>query len=90
MKTIFALLALAFSTVASSSCYLIYTPSNEVVWRGNTAPVSMDKLALDAQVQKMVPKGHLVIVDTVGAPCTSLDLTTETTKNEKVGKTKFE
>ncbi len=88
MKTIFALVALAFSTAASSSCFLIYSPSNELVWRGNTAPVSMEKLSIDDEVQKMEPKGHLIIVETVGAPCSNLDLTTQTTAKQKTEKTK--
>ena len=89
MKTIFALIALAFSTAASSACYLIYTPSNELVWRGNTVPVSMENLSLDNEVQKMVPKGHLVIVDTLDALCTRVDLTKQALKKEPE-ETKFE
>jgi len=90
MKTIFALLALVVSTAASSTCYMILTPSNEVVWQGSSAPVSMDKVALDAEVQKLVPQGHLIIIDISATPCPSLDLTARVTTREKVGKTKFD
>jgi hypothetical protein len=90
MKTIFALVALAFSTVASSACFLIYTPSNELVWRSNTPPVSMDKLALDDEVNRLVPKGHLVIVDTAGMNCPNLDLTTRTTMRQIAEKIKYD
>lgn len=74
MKTIFALLAFAVSTSASSACYLIYTSANELVWQGSAPPVRMDTLLLDAEVQKRVPKGHLVIINDPGAPCPRLDL----------------
>ena len=90
MKTIFALVALAFSSVASCACYLIYTPANELVWRSNTVPVSMENLSLNDEVQKLVPKGHLVIVDTVGAPCTKLDLTAPTTMKQKAEAMKYD
>jgi len=74
MKTVFALLALLVSTAASSACYLIYTPSNELVWRGVTPPVAMDTLALNDAVQKMVPEGHLIISNDAER-CTELALT---------------
>ena len=90
MKTIFALLALAVSTAASSACYMIYTPANELVWQSSAPPVSMDKVALDDEVQRLVPKGHLVIVDTAGTSCRKLDLTTRTTMREKAEKMKYD
>ncbi len=90
MKTIFALLALAFSTAASAVCYLIYTPSNELVWRSDTAPVAMDKPGLDKEVQKIVPNGHLVIVDIAGATCFKLDLTAPTTMKQKAEEMKYD
>jgi hypothetical protein len=90
MKTIFALLALVVSTAASSACFMIYAPSNELVWQGNSAPISMDRVALDDEVRKLVPNGHLVIVDTTGTSCPSLDLTTRTTMRQKAEKMKYE
>ncbi len=74
MKTIIALLALLASTAASSACYLIYTPSNELVWRGATAPVRMDAVSLKDEINKIVPKGHMV-VSSDDASCYKLDLT---------------
>lgn len=76
MKTIFALLALFASTAASSACYLIYTPSNELVWRGTAAPVRMDAVSLKDEINKVAPKGHMVVSGDV-ASCYELDLTTE-------------
>jgi len=90
MKTVFALLALVFSTAASAACFMIYTPANELVWRGNIAPVALDKIALDAEVQKRVPNGHLVIVDTPNTPCANLDLTTRTTMRQKAEDMKYD
>ena len=74
MKTLFALLALGASSVASASCYLIYTPANELVWRSTTPPVAMDTHELNAAVEKKVPRGHL-IVNNDAVPCPVLDLT---------------
>jgi len=74
MKTIFALLALLASTAASSACYLIYTPSNELVWRNTTAPVRMDAASLKDEINKIVPKGHMVVSSDVES-CYALDLT---------------
>ncbi len=75
MKTFIALLTFVVSTAASAACYFIYSPSNEVVWRGMSAPVAMDSLALHREVQKLVPKGHLVISNDAEALCSPLDLT---------------
>jgi hypothetical protein len=75
MKIVFAWLALFVSTSASAACYQIYTPANQVVWRGTTPPVAMDTAALNDAVQKKVPGGHLVISGDDAAPCTPLDLT---------------
>lgn len=74
MKTILALLALAVSTTASAACYMIYAPSNELVWRGTAAPVRMDKASLKDEINKIVPKGHMVI-SADRASCYELDLT---------------
>ncbi|SBT06374.1 exported hypothetical protein [Candidatus Accumulibacter aalborgensis] len=76
MKAIFAFLALVVSTAASSACYLIYSPANELVWRGTRAPIPMDTVSLNDEVQKKVPQGHLVIINNSAAPCPRLDLTT--------------
>jgi hypothetical protein len=76
MKTIFAVLALLVSTAASAACYVIYSPTNEIVWRSLVPPVPMDTASIDAEVQKKVPKGHLVINTESEAFCTELDLTT--------------
>ena len=51
---------------------------------------SSDRAALDAEVQKLVPQGHLIIIDISATPCPSLDLTARVTTREKVGKTKFD
>ena len=75
MKTIFAFLALACSTAAFPACYLVYTPANEIVWRGTSPPVAMDTAALNAAVQKIVPMGHLIVSNDDKAPCLALDLT---------------
>jgi hypothetical protein len=75
MKIIFALLMLFVSTAASSACYLIYAPTNELVWRGTMPPVAMDTVSLNAAVQKKVPKGHLVVSNPDDKSCQALDLT---------------
>ncbi|MBN8514864.1 MAG: hypothetical protein XXXNARYT_000902 [Candidatus Accumulibacter regalis] len=76
MKAIFALLAFSFSSVASAACYIIYSPSNEVVWQGDSPPVAMNTLAIDNEVQKKVRKGHMVILIDSKAPCPAIDFTT--------------
>jgi hypothetical protein len=91
MKAIFALLALSVSTAASSACYLIYSPSNELVWQSTTAPVAMDTVSLKDEVQKKVPKGHLVIINNSAAPCPRLDLTTpRRTMRDKAEEMKYD
>ena len=75
MKTILAVLALTFSTAASSACYMIYAPTNELVWRGTTPPVKMDAFSLSDEVRKIVPNGHLVISSEPFASCPALDAT---------------
>ncbi len=74
MKTIFALLALLVSPAAFSACYMIYAPTNELVWRGPAAPVPMDTLSIHDEIQKMVPNGQLVILLEYGVRCSPLDL----------------
>ena len=91
MKTIFAFFALSFSAVASAACYLIYTPANELVWRGTNPPVDMDTAALNAAVQKKVPQGHLVVSNDDKAPCSALDLTTpRKTMRQKAEEMKYD
>jgi hypothetical protein len=41
-------------------------------------------------VQRLVPKGHLVIVDTAGTSCPKLDRTTPTTMRGKAEKMKYD
>ena len=90
MKTIFALLALLASTAASSACYLIYTPSNELVWRGTSAPVRMDAISLKDEINKIVPKGHMVVSSDV-ASCYKLDLTApRKTMSDKADEIKYD
>ena len=76
MKAIVAVAAFFLSTAACAACYLIYSPANELVWRGTTPPVAMDTAALNAAVQKRVPHGHLLVSNDDKAPCSALDLTT--------------
>lgn len=83
MKAIFAIMALSVSTTAFATCYQIYAPSNELVWQGTSAPVPMDTASLDKEVQKMVPKGHMVIISNT-TPCPAVDLTKRTTLRQKV------
>ena len=75
MNIIFAVVALFFSTAAFSECYSIFTPKNELVWQGMSPPVPMNTLSLNGEVNKMMPKGHLVITNNPAAPCRPLDLT---------------
>ena len=90
MKTFFALLALCFSTAASSACYMIYAPSNELVWRDALPPVPMDSVSISHEVRKKVPAGHMVIIQDDSAPCLSLDLTTRTTLRKKAEGMKYD
>jgi hypothetical protein len=70
MKTIVALLALSFSAAASAiTCYQIFSPGNILVWQGNTPPIRLDNVNIDEQVAKLVPNGHLIIVDDKNIPC---------------------
>ena len=90
MKTIFALLALSISTAASSACYMVYSPSNELVWRGTAAPVRMDAVSLKDEINKLVPKGHMV-VSSETATCYALDLTTpRKTMSDKAEEIKYD
>jgi hypothetical protein len=76
MKMILALLTLTFSTAASAiGCYQIFTSSNALVWQGPRPPVPLDRSAIDDEVKKMVPDGHLVIVDDQSTPCQEVDET---------------
>lgn len=72
MKTLFALLALSLSATASASvCYQIYSSSNTLVWQGNTSPVPLDYPAIDDEVKRLIPGGHMIIVDDRSSPCRS-------------------
>ncbi|MDR0440335.1 MAG: hypothetical protein LBI59_05040 [Candidatus Accumulibacter sp.] len=83
-KIILALLALSFSTAASAAgCYQIFTSSNILVWQGTKPPVSLDRPEIDEEVKKMVPDGHLIIVDDQDAPCQTIDATRKTTKESR-------
>lgn len=75
MKTVFALLVLSFSSAATAACYQILLPSNEVVWQGRRPPIAMDTLSLNEEVRKIVPNGHLIVVDNWMAPCPAFDNT---------------
>ena len=84
MKTLLALLALSASTAASATCYQIYSPSNELMWQRTTAPVSMDAPSINDEVQKMVPNGHMVIIDDRSTPCPDFDVIKRKTMRERV------
>lgn len=73
MKTIVLLVALVGSTTASAMCYQIFAPGNELVWQNTTAPVAMDSPSIADEIRKIVPGGHLVIVDDRSAPCPAFD-----------------
>ena len=74
MKMILALLALSFSTAApAAGCYQIFTSSNVLVWQGNKPPIPLDRPEIDDEVRKIVPDGHLIIVDDRSAPCQAID-----------------
>ena len=90
MKTLFALLALLISTAAYPVCYMIYSSSNELVWRGETPPVPMNTPSLDDEVRKKVPKGHMVIVNDLTAPCFPLDVTDRKSMRDKAEAIKYD
>lgn len=90
MKTIFALLVLSVSTTAYSECYSIYSESNELVWQGTAAPVSMATLSISDEVRKLVPKGHMVIADSDAARCPAIDLIKRTTMRQKAEDMKYD
>ncbi|MDR2788252.1 MAG: hypothetical protein LBD06_07825 [Candidatus Accumulibacter sp.] len=75
MKTILGLLALSFSAAAPAAtvCYQIYSSSNTLVWQGSQPPVRLDRPAIEDEVKKMVPGGHLIIVDDHGSLCQPID-----------------
>jgi hypothetical protein len=91
MKTIFVLLLLAFSGASSAACYLIYTPANELVWRRGTPPVRMDTLSINDEVQRIVPKGHMVIGNMTPEECPDFDLTApDRTMRQKAEEMKYD
>ena len=69
MKTVFTILGIFFSSAALATCYQIFSPSNQLLWQGMQPPVSMDTPSLNDAVSKIVPNGHLVIVDDRQTPC---------------------
>jgi hypothetical protein len=74
MKMILALLALSFSAAApAAGCYQIFSSSNVLVWQGTKPPVPLDRPEIDDEVRKLVPGGHLIIVDDRSAPCQLID-----------------
>ena len=74
MKMILALLALSFSTAApATGCYQIFTSSNVLVWQGSRPPIPLDRQEIDDEVRKIVPDGHLIIVDDRSVPCQTID-----------------
>ncbi|MDR3221207.1 MAG: hypothetical protein LBU46_04250 [Candidatus Accumulibacter sp.] len=74
MKIIVALLALSFSAAASAGvCYQIHSSSNVLVWQGTKPPIQMDKSAIDEEIGKMIPGGHLTIIDDQTTACRPLD-----------------
>ena len=91
MKTILALLALCFSTAASSACYMIFAPTNELVWRGTAPPVKMDSPSLRDEIRKIVPNGHLVISNEAFTSCSAVDLTApRTTMRQRADEMKYD
>jgi hypothetical protein len=74
MKMLLALLAFSFSAAASASvCYQIYSSANVLVWQGDRSPIELDHPTIEDEVKKMVPDGHLIIVDSSAAPCQPID-----------------
>ena len=82
MKVILIVLAACFSPAALSACYQIFDSSNRLAWQGDEPPVALNRLDLDDEVKKIVPGGHLIIVDdrqTVCRPMGSLGSGTSST-----------
>jgi hypothetical protein len=74
MKMILALLAFSFSAaVHAAGCYQIFSSSNVLMWQGAQPPVPLDRPEIDDEVKKMVPDGHLIIVDDRSTPCLAVD-----------------
>ena len=69
MRAILIVLTACFSPVALSACYQIFDPTNRLAWQGDEPPVAMNRLDLDAEVKKIVPGGHLIIVDDDQTTC---------------------
>lgn len=91
MKTIFALMALACSSAALAECYSIYTSSNELVWQNTYAPVPMNTPSLDKEVQKIVPKGHMVITNEITGICPTVNfLKPRKTMRDKAEEIKYD
>jgi hypothetical protein len=86
MKTVFALSAFFLSSVAAAACYQIFSPSGVLVWQGNQPPVAMDNPSLGDEVKRIVPGGHLVIVEGQ-VPCRALDTTGKNPREDDWKKT---
>ena len=74
MRTIFALVAVFFSSVASATCYQVFSPANILLWQGTQPPVAINVLSADKAIEKRFPGGHLVIVDDPTIRCFAFDL----------------
>jgi len=85
MKKILMLSSFVVSTAASAACYQIFAPNNVLVWQNAAPPVPMDSPSIAGAVGKMVPGGHLVIVDDRAAICYPLDTVPKNTTAERVG-----
>ena len=88
MKTILMLSSLVISTAASAACYQIFAPNNTLVWQNAMAPVPMDSRSIAGEVGKMVPGGHLVIVDDLTTTCYPLDIVPKKAPAKRVGKSR--
>ena len=69
MKVILVVLAACFSPAALSACYQIFDSSNRLAWQDDEPPVALNRLDLDDEVKKIVPGGHLIIVDDQQTAC---------------------
>ena len=69
MRAILIVLAACFSPAALSVCYQIFDSSNRLAWQGDEPPVAMNRLDLDDEVKRIVPGGHLIIVDDQQTTC---------------------
>jgi hypothetical protein len=86
-KTILSLLVLSFSTAVSASvCHQIYSSSDVLVWQGIKPPVRLDRPTIEEEVKKMVPDGHLIIIDNHSASCPPVDTRSESRSQQVRGR----